>query len=71
METSKKISTGPWIPVERITQSILFIRSQKVMVDADLATLYGVETRVLVQAGQEEHRPFSRGFHVPTHKAGI
>ncbi len=44
-------STGVLLtPVERITQSILFIRAQKVMLDADLAALYGVDTRVLVQA---------------------
>jgi len=38
------------IPVERIEKAILLIRGQKVMVDADLAELYGVETKVLVQA---------------------
>ena len=38
------------MPMERITRSILLIRTQKVMLDADLAALYGVETRVLVQA---------------------
>jgi len=29
-------------PVERIENAILFIRDQKVMLDADLAKLYGV-----------------------------
>ncbi len=38
------------VPLERIEQVILLIRSHKVMLDADLAALYGVETRVLVQA---------------------
>jgi hypothetical protein len=38
------------IPVDRIEKAILLLRGQKVMLDADLATLYGVETRVLVQA---------------------
>lgn len=38
------------IPVDRIEKAILLIRGQKVMMDADLAELYGVETRVLVQA---------------------
>jgi len=32
------------IPIERIEKSILLIRSQKVMLDTDLAELYGVET---------------------------
>ncbi len=38
------------IPVERIERRILFLRGERVMLDADLAELYGVETRVLVQA---------------------
>jgi hypothetical protein len=37
----------PVLPVERIAQSILVIRGQKVMIDADLATLYGVATKRL------------------------
>ncbi len=36
--------------MERIVQTILFIRDQKVMLDADLAALYGVDTKVFVQA---------------------
>ena len=35
------------IPVERIERSILLIRRQKVILDRDLAQLYGVETRAL------------------------
>lgn len=38
------------VPLERIERSILLIRGQKVMLDRDLAQLYGVETRVLNQA---------------------
>jgi hypothetical protein len=38
------------IPVERIESSILLLRDQKVMLDHDLAVLYGVETKVLVRA---------------------
>jgi hypothetical protein len=38
------------IPPERITRSILLIRGQKVMLDADLAELYGVATKVLNRA---------------------
>ena len=32
------------IPVERIERAILSIRGEKVMLDSDLAELYGVET---------------------------
>ena len=35
------------IPVERIENSILLIRGEKVMLDADLAILYGVSTKRL------------------------
>ncbi len=38
------------IPVDRIEKAILLIHGQKVMLDADLAELYGVETKVLIQA---------------------
>jgi len=38
------------IPVERIERAILLIRGHKVMLDRDLAQLYGVETRALNQA---------------------
>jgi phage regulator Rha-like protein len=38
------------IPVERITRAILLIRGQKVMLDTDLAELYGVETKTLNRA---------------------
>ena len=34
------------IPVGRIASRIFLIRSQKVIPDADLAGLYGVETKV-------------------------
>lgn len=47
---------------ERITQSIIFIRSQKVMLDADLATLYNVETKVLVQAVKRTIDRFPEDF---------
>jgi hypothetical protein len=32
------------IPVERVEKAIFLIRGQKVMLDRDLAELYGVET---------------------------
>jgi phage regulator Rha-like protein len=40
----------PLVPVEIIEKKILLIRGQKVMLDSDLAELYGVETRTLIQA---------------------
>ena len=46
----------------RIRQSILFIRGQKVILDAHLAELYAVETRVLVQAVTRNLKRFPRDF---------
>jgi hypothetical protein len=48
--------------VERIAQSILLIRSHKVMLDADLAELYGVQTKVLVQAIKRNLERFPDDF---------
>lgn len=41
---------GQLVQIESIEQKILFIRKQKVMIDADLAAVYGVSTKVLNQA---------------------
>lgn len=49
-------------PSERIERSILLIRGQKVLLDSDLADLYGVETRVLVQAIQRNADRFPEDF---------
>jgi hypothetical protein len=49
-------------PSERIAHSILLLRSQKVLLDADLAELYGVETKVLVQAVKRNLERFPDDF---------
>jgi hypothetical protein len=41
------MSEATSLPVERIAQAIVVVRGQKVLLDEDLATLYGVETRRL------------------------
>lgn len=50
------------VPTERIAHSILLLRGQKVLLDSDLAELYGVETRVLVQAVKRNLERFPRDF---------
>ena len=50
------------IPVERIEKAILLIRNQKVILDTDLATLYGVDTKVLVQAVKRNIDRFPQDF---------
>lgn len=47
---AKKKPSRALLPTERIERSILLVRGQKVLLDADLAEMYDVETRVLVQA---------------------
>ena len=50
------------IPISRIENSIFMIRDEKVMLDADLAAMYGVETRVLVQAVKRNINRFPDDF---------
>lgn len=45
-----------------IQSRILTLREQRVMLDADLAELYGVETRVLVQAVKRNEARFPADF---------
>lgn len=50
------------IPVEIIEKKIYMIRGQKVMLDRELADLYGVETRVLNQAVRRNINRFPADF---------
>jgi hypothetical protein len=50
------------VPVDRIEKAILLIRGQKVMLDTDLATLYGVETKLLVRAVKRNIDRFPTDF---------
>jgi len=50
------------VPIERIERAILLLRGHKVMLDADLATLYEVETRALVQAVKRNLERFPEDF---------
>jgi stage V sporulation protein SpoVS len=50
------------IPVERIAASIYLIRGEKVMLDSDLAELYGVTTGALNQAVSRNKERFPAHF---------
>ena len=50
------------VPSARIENRILIIRGHKVMIDVDLAELYGVETRVLNQAVKRNLNRFPTDF---------
>ncbi len=54
-------STPP-IPVESITSRIFIVRGQKVMLDSDLAELYGVTTSALNQAVRRNIDRFPSDF---------
>ena len=59
-------SKSTLIPAERIERAILLIRGEKVMLDADLAALYGVTTSALVQtvARNQERFPDDFAYHL-------
>ena len=50
------------IPVSRVVQAIRVLRGEKVLLDSDLALLYGVETRVLNQAVKRNADRFPSDF---------
>jgi len=55
-------SQAALLPMEAITLRILNIRDQRVIVDADLAALYDVPTKVLVQAVKRNIQRFPADF---------
>lgn len=55
----KKLSL---LPPELIETQILLIRCQKVMIDSDLAKLYGVSTKALNQAVKRNRERFPGDF---------
>ncbi|HHT9114448.1 MAG: ORF6N domain-containing protein [Planctomycetes bacterium] len=56
------VSRESLVPMERIERAIFVIRGQKVMLDADLAELYGVLTKVLNQAVKRNKERFPVDF---------
>jgi ORF6N domain len=56
------IEKADLVPKERIQQAIFQMREQKVMLDADLAAMYGIETKVLLQAVKRNMDRFPADF---------
>jgi hypothetical protein len=50
------------IPVERVEQTIVRIRDEKVILDADLAKLYGVSTKRLNEQVKRNRERFPEDF---------
>jgi hypothetical protein len=57
-----KDKSSSLIPAERIERAILMIRDQKIMLDKDLAKLYGVSTKVFNQAVRRNQQRFPEDF---------
>ncbi len=57
-----KQSTEVFIPDEVVMNKIYLIRNQKIMLDRDLAELYGVKTKVLKQAVRRNISRFPQDF---------
>lgn len=55
-------NTNELLIQERITKAIYVIREQKVMIDSELAEMYGVETKVLNQAVKRNLDRFPEDF---------
>lgn len=53
---------GPHLEAEEIEPSILLIRGRRVMLDRDLAVLYGVPTKQLNRAVKRHRRRFPADF---------
>ena len=53
---------GSLIAVERVEKTILFIRGQKVILDADLAKLYDVTTKRLNEQVKRNRERFPEDF---------
>ncbi|MEK9161163.1 MAG: ORF6N domain-containing protein [Patescibacteria group bacterium] len=50
------------VPCERIINKIFLIRGKKVMIDKELAELYNVETKILIQAVKRNIKRFPEDF---------
>ena len=61
-EGTPHMSNKSLIPIERIEKAIYLIRGEKVMVDRDLALLYGVETKMLNRAVKRNLKRFPSDF---------
>jgi ORF6N domain len=54
--------TKTWAPAKDITRAILLLRRQRIILDADLAALYGVPTKALNQAVKRNAERFPEDF---------
>ena len=50
------------VPIESVISKILLIRNQKVILDSDIAKLYDIATKVLLQAVKRNYTRFPSDF---------
>ncbi len=50
------------IPIEKANRAIILLRGEKVMLDTDLAILYGIDTKILNQAVKRNLERFPKEF---------
>ncbi len=62
MRKSQSIRVSTYVSYESIERKIYLIRHQRVMMDSDLAALYQVPTKVLVQAVKRNLQRFPHDF---------
>jgi phage regulator Rha-like protein len=62
IKTSASLKNTSLVPVERIQKCIYVIRGHKIILDSDLAELYGVKTKALNQAVKRNIDRFPEDF---------
>ena len=62
MKNKNSIRNASLVPIEQIQKCIYMMRGRKVMLDSDLAGLYGVQTKVLLQAIKRNIERFPADF---------
>jgi hypothetical protein len=62
MASRNNTPTGSLVPKERVVDAILLIRGHNVLLDSDLAALYGVETGALTRAVRRNIKRFPPDF---------
>jgi preprotein translocase subunit Sec63 len=65
-KSASKLTPAALIP-EQLAPLVIRLRRENVILDSDIAELYGVETKALNRAVKKKYREISCRFHVPTH----
>lgn len=61
-DITKNNSEASLIPLKDVEDRIIVVRNQKVLLDRDVAELYGVKTREINQAVRNNPRKFREGY---------